>query len=450
VVQYFPSIDYLVRVLETAVKVVDPGGFIFVGDVRSLPLLETLHTSVQLQRAPPFLSSPQLKHRVQHAIRQEQELVIAPDFFKALRQHLPLIGHVRVLLKRGRYHNEMTRFRYDVILHVGAGVSVADGDAGLDWQEQGLSLPAVRQFLAEREPEIQRITRVPNSRLLADLKAQTCLADEDRPASVGDLREVLEVASTSMGVDPEDVWSLGQELPYDIDISWSDSGQDGCYDVVFKRRTTQAPPEVAQMLVRPSGEPGRLEPWSSFANNPLHGRRTSQLLPELRGFLKEKLPDHMLPSAIVLLEALPLTPNGKVDRRALPPPEGLRPDLETVYLAPRNEVERIIAAVWGQVLQVDKVGVLDNFFELGGHSLAILQVHSNLQDKLEQPLTVIDLFKYPTISALAKYLTQEKDPSSLREQSHTRAEIRTRSMMRQRQLRQHQRATRKPVGAPNE
>jgi acyl carrier protein len=204
------------------------------------------------------------------------------------------------------------------------------------------------------------------------------------------------------------------------------------------------------MLVWPSGKPDRLEPCSSLANNPLHGRRAGQLLPELRVFLKKKLPEHMLPSAIVLLEALPLTPNGKVDRRALPAPGGLAPDLETVYLAPRNEAERVIATVWSQVLQVDKIGVLDNFFDLGGHSLSILQVHSKLQDAFEQTLSVIDLFKYPTVSALAEYLTQEKDPSSLHKQSRTRAEMRTRSMMRQRQFRRRHRATRRPTGECDE
>jgi len=122
VIQYFPSIDYLVRILEAAVKVVKPGGCIFVGDVRSLPLLQAFHTSVQLSQALCSLPKAQLQQRVQERMMQDKELVIDPAFFTALKQHLPQINQLQIQLKRGRYHNEFTRFRYDVILHVGTEV----------------------------------------------------------------------------------------------------------------------------------------------------------------------------------------------------------------------------------------------------------------------------------------------------------------------------------------
>jgi acyl carrier protein len=127
---------------------------------------------------------------------------------------------------------------------------------------------------------------------------------------------------------------------------------------------------------------------------------------ELRRFLQAKLPEYMLPSALVLLDALPLTPNGKVDRRALPAPEGGRPELEGPYIAPRSEVERCIAANWQEVLRIKQVGLHDNFFDLGGHSLLLVQVFSKLQEAFGNDITVIDMFKYPTISALSTYLTQ--------------------------------------------
>ena len=123
VVQYFPHIDYLLRVLEGAVNAVEHGGYIFVGDVRSLPLLEALHASVQLHQAPSSLSRAQLRQQVQNRMAQEEELIIDPAFFIALREYLPRISHMEILPKRGRYHNELTRFRYDVILHVESEVS---------------------------------------------------------------------------------------------------------------------------------------------------------------------------------------------------------------------------------------------------------------------------------------------------------------------------------------
>ncbi|OKH59480.1 non-ribosomal peptide synthetase [Scytonema sp. HK-05] len=131
---------------------------------------------------------------------------------------------------------------------------------------------------------------------------------------------------------------------------------------------------------------------------------------ELRSFLKQQLPEYMVPSYFVVLDKLPLTPNGKVDRKALPDPEHTRVEAEA-YVAPRNEVERILSSVWQEVLNLEKVGVNDNFFELGGHSLLIIQVHSKLNNKLlgiNRDISVVDLFKYPTISTLAQYLGQEQ------------------------------------------
>jgi amino acid adenylation domain-containing protein len=130
---------------------------------------------------------------------------------------------------------------------------------------------------------------------------------------------------------------------------------------------------------------------------------------ELRNFLKEKLPDHMIPSAFVMLESLPLAPSGKVDRKALPKPDNLRPELETIYVRPRNEVERSIVDIWTKILKVDKVGIQDNFFELGGHSLNVLQVYSKLRELFKTDLAITDLFKYPTINSLSQYLSRTED-----------------------------------------
>jgi acyl carrier protein len=161
---------------------------------------------------------------------------------------------------------------------------------------------------------------------------------------------------------------------------------------------------------------------------------------ELRQFLKAKLPEYMVPSAIVLQEVLPLTPNGKVDRKALPSPQGLRPELTADYVAPQSELERTIATVWQEVLQVEKVGIHDNFFDLGGHSLLVIQVHGKLRQALDWELSVVDIFQYPTISALANYYGQQQSERPSFEHCHERAEGRKDLMKQQRQLRQKNRA----------
>lgn len=122
---------------------------------------------------------------------------------------------------------------------------------------------------------------------------------------------------------------------------------------------------------------------------------------ELRGFLKDKLPEYMIPSAFVILDALPLTPNGKVDRKALPVLDQNRPELKENFVSPRNATEQTIAEIWAQVLNVDRIGVNDNFFELGGHSLLATQVMSRLRDVFEVEIPLRGLFENPTVAELA-------------------------------------------------
>jgi amino acid adenylation domain-containing protein/non-ribosomal peptide synthase protein (TIGR01720 family) len=124
------------------------------------------------------------------------------------------------------------------------------------------------------------------------------------------------------------------------------------------------------------------------------------LVSELRNFLKQKLPEYMVPLAFVRLKALPLTPNGKVDRQALPAPDSMRPELEGQFVAPRTPVEETIAGIWMQVLGLDRVGIYDNFFELGGDSIMSIQIVARLNQAGLQ-LTPKQMFEYPTVAGLA-------------------------------------------------
>ena len=153
----------------------------------------------------------------------------------------------------------------------------------------------------------------------------------------------------------------------------------------------------------------------------------------LRDFLKQKLPDYMIPSSFVFLNHLPLTPNGKVDRKALPAPDAINPELETNYVAPQTEIEQSIATIWQQVLHLEKVGVDDNFFDLGGHSLLMAQAHSKMREVIDKEVSMIEMFKYPTISSLAKYLSEEPRKNPLLQQSHDRIKKQKEAINRQKQ-----------------
>jgi hypothetical protein len=130
---------------------------------------------------------------------------------------------------------------------------------------------------------------------------------------------------------------------------------------------------------------------------------------ELSEFLKKKLPDYMVPSAFIFLDALPLSANGKVDRRALPTQESLLQKVEVAYVAPQTDIEQIIASVWQELLGVEKVGLNDNFFDLGGNSLLLTKTYSEFKKRLPngvQSFSLIDLFNYSTIKSLSQHLAQ--------------------------------------------
>ncbi|MDQ3563922.1 MAG: non-ribosomal peptide synthetase [Pseudomonadota bacterium] len=127
----------------------------------------------------------------------------------------------------------------------------------------------------------------------------------------------------------------------------------------------------------------------------------------VRQSLSEILPDYMIPSQFVRLDRLPLTPSGKVDRRALPQPDEGRPDLESQYVAPRTPVEEVLAAIWAEVLRVERVGAHDNFFEMGGNSLRATQVTSRMRDRLHIEVPLRSLFEAPTVTQLAAQILHD-------------------------------------------
>jgi amino acid adenylation domain-containing protein/non-ribosomal peptide synthase protein (TIGR01720 family) len=386
VVQYFPDVDYLVKVLEEAIKALAPGGRLFVGDVRHLPLLEAFASSVQLHQAPPGTPNGQLRERVREQIAQEQELLVDPAFFPAFARHLGTVRRVHVSPKRGRAINELTKYRYDAVLEVGSALE-EQSVAWLDWDEDTLSPSRLREFLAEAGPDALGIRQVPNARTRADVLAAKWLARHDEGAPEND---------DGQGLDPEEVWALAAGLPYEVDLSLAASHAEGRYDVLFRRRTL----EELSLPLFPPAEPAP-RPWTAYTNDPLQATRVRGLVPQLRRFLQEQLPEYMVPSAFALLESLPLTLNGKVDTRALLAHELVGGEAEEAFEGPRTPIEEELARIWSQVLGTPRVGVRDNFFELGGDSILSIQIIARA-NQAGLRLTPKQIFQHQTIAELAQ------------------------------------------------
>ena len=416
IVQYFPDIEYLQRVLEGAVAVVPPGGCIFVGDVRSLPLLEAFHASVQLSKADAALSVAELLRRVQSQIVQENELLIHPAFFFELKRQLPRISHIEIRPKRSRFHNELTRFRYQVMIHIGeapASHSSVSWPFWVNWQEEGFTIGRLRQLLVTQQPDVLGIANVPNARLAFETQLLRMLLSEKGEWTVGELKSAIDVSletGLDCAIDPEALHALSSELPYAVSISWARHQDDGSFDVLFQR-TEEGNAKLDQAASFPEPDVSG-QRWEDYANNPRRETFAQQLVPQLRNWLRTRLPAYMTPSSFVVLDELPLNANGKVDRRALPEPDAAQYVAEETFIAPRTREEKTIAEIWAEVLDGRPISAVANFFDLGGHSLLATRVVSRIREKcgVEMPLRL--LFDSPTVAALASHLATVQPPQT--------------------------------------
>ncbi|HWY78460.1 MAG TPA: MupA/Atu3671 family FMN-dependent luciferase-like monooxygenase, partial [Verrucomicrobiae bacterium] len=402
VVQYFPDVHYLMRVLERMVHGIAPGGRIFIGDVRSLPLLEAFHASLELAECPDSLTREEFRRRIATRMKQEEELVIDPAFFHALGDKFPEISRVDIHLKRGHCHNELTRFRYDVVLHLNARHAPCANVSWLDCPER-VSLAQIERMISGPGSGASGIAGLPNARLRREGQVLDWLAGRDGPQTVGELRASLPESDSIGLVDPEELIRLAHELGFATHLTWSESNAVQDYDAVFWPEK-DAPPAVT--LRRGAAD---RKSWGHYTNLPSRARTEANLIEQLRAHLRTKLPAVMMPSAFVLLDALPMTPNGKLDRRRLPAPDARRPAREKAFAAPSTPVEQALAVIWREILGLDKVGTADSFFDLGGHSLLATQLVSQLREVFQMEVPLRTIFEAPTIGQLAKQL-QAREP----------------------------------------
>ena len=398
VIQYFPDVTYLLAVLRQAVALVPTGGRVFIGDIRHFGLSQLFHGSVQLAQAPADLGIEQLRGRIARAVAQDKELTLDPDFFMALQRQVECIGAVDILLRRGQSDNELTRYRYDAVLHIGAMATTPVKEC-LEWQAGTHSLTEIGLWLSAHRPASVRIRNVANLRLGHDLAAARLI--ESSHERCGNLRRMLEgraAASPPEGQDPEALWALGEAHGYETKIAWTGSSE-GRFDVVFtdRRRTRDT-------VMAPHDKPATpTRPWSAYANDPSAPMWRRRLGWRLREMLRAKLPDYMVPSGFVVLERLPLTANGKLDRKALPAPD----IAVNVGRGPRTPQEEILCALFAEVLGLERVGIDDNFFERGGHSLLATRLISRIRVTLDVEIAIRSLFEAPTVEALARSLGKD-------------------------------------------
>ena len=396
VIQYFPSAGYLLDVLAAALRLLAPGGALFIGDVRNLSLLREFTTGMLCaDTAGGEDTAAVMRERVRREMLAEQELLLAPEFFVALPRHLAEIAAVDIQLKAMGAVNELSGYRYEVVLRkapVPVPVrSVADLPSQ-PWQRFE-SLAGLGDYLRSQQLPELRVTGVPHAGIGPDVALAAALAKAGDRVRVSEVRAGL---SAPDAVLPHQCHLLGQELGYATAVTWSPTA--GLVDLIYTHATEPAdgdPLPALSDLYLPATAVGSL---AGYVNDPAAIERGA----ELRGFVAGRLPEYMVPAAIMVVESLPLTVNGKLDRRALPAPEFIS---GVAYRAPRDQRERVLAGLFGEVLGVTRVGIDDVFFDLGGHSLSATRLIARVRTELGVEVPIRALFDAPTVAGLADWIS---------------------------------------------
>ncbi|MEI5101088.1 AMP-binding protein [Streptomyces sp. PmtG] len=366
VAQYFPSAAYLDRVLCQAVDLLAPGGRVIVGDVRNATTLRLLLTAAQ-RTAQPYASDDEVRAGVERALLAERELAVAPEWFAAWAGDRPVGVDIR--LKSGKAHNELTRHRYEVVLHKEPADALdLSAVPSVPWGGEISGLAALGGQ-ADQAGGPLRVTGIPHAPLVAE--ASTAAAGAPGvPAGA---------------LDPQDVADWARRQGLHAVLTWSGRAAHSFDAVLLPERRT-----VCGSFVPGSAAAG------TWTNTPALATATGPLLDELPAYLRGRLPDYMVPAVLVPLAELPLNAAGKLDRRALPSEH----TDSTRGGGPRNSHEEKLCAFFCDLLGLERVGIDDDFFALGGHSLLATRLSTRIRKEfgVDMPLRVI--IQYPTVAEL--------------------------------------------------
>jgi amino acid adenylation domain-containing protein/thioester reductase-like protein len=412
VIQYFPSVNYLTQVLEKLFMLVKPGGHIFLGDVKNYALMESFYMSTALFQLGKDIPVSSLRSHIETLRLTDQELSIAPQFFECLTRLYDDIHHVSIQLRRGQHQNEMSKYRYDVVLKIKTTQKnhvinefAMDKFKHFFWQIEDEPSQQLNALLENNPNTIIYLSDIPNERVFKEVMLEKMLKkiELEKNLLIREFVGMLETPAEKIEtLNPESLWRQWQEK-YTIILFWAKSNKKENIDAVFLPGST-GEKDISLLLNKINQSHDLLE-LRNYASNPFEHEKNKALIKRLQAELRIKLPEYMMPAQFIILDKMPLSANGKIDRKQLPKAIISRKDSQNDVVIPVTEKEKAIAKIWSELFLIPAIGTTDNFFELGGNSLLAAQMILKVRDQCHANIPLRMVFQYPTIKGLISYLT---------------------------------------------
>ncbi|WP_019909405.1 non-ribosomal peptide synthetase [Paenibacillus sp. HW567] len=392
VAQYFPDVQYLNLVLEKAAKRLGKRGCIFLGDVCGMMFGEIHQSSVAMSKAELDMTVADFKRLVRHRLDRHNELMLDVSYFTGLSNTVGGLEYAELLYKRGKFHHEMNKYRFDAVLHKGAK-PVWEIAGEYDWRQLREKGTDIVGLCLQHEKECFVIRNFPNSRIMTEWNFVQWYntAYPQTAISAYPVKERLEATGLHQ---TQLAWESDTHL-----MEWviTDTASRGCIDAVFYPVSGEKLLPCLTLIAEAACVlPG--------ANLPLRAKLEATIEQNIKASLKGLIPEYMIPSEFVALESFPLTVNGKIDRSQLRLFKPYKAKVTSFVEATRQEgteMEEMVCRLWMDLLDTGYVGLDESFFEAGGHSLLVVQLMFQIKKAFKVHIPLLQLMQEPTVRGIA-------------------------------------------------
>lgn len=402
VAQYFPDVTYFENALKASIERIHEKGNIIIGDVRSYDRLNMYYLSVELSHLDQKASISTLKKNIETRRENEKELIFSCNYFKELDKRFPEIACVTITPKHGYINNELSKYRYDVILTIKKQEIMEPSDnlnvEILDWKQSNKEVSLLKNNIENYNGDILHIVNIPDERVEFEarfIQQLESISEQTTIESFSKLLQYQKCNSLSYG-EIKDITSASKEKGFYVHISVDNVL--GCLDMILFK-----PYIKKESVVQYLNNYYSYDNYEEKTTDPLKYKVQYKAVEKIKEFLKDKLPYYMIPNEFILIDRLPLTINGKIDYEALPKPKLCNITLQKENWCEENIIKEV-TRVWRNLLHVEEVLPDDNFFLLGGHSLLATNLIFSLNDIYGIRIPLKYLFEEPTVRGISKYI----------------------------------------------